>query len=74
MHAMSSFDDKSLKSPASPKKRVHRVKMNLSMSEEMIVLIDRLKVHYGVQARSRVIEMILEDLFFGDQPDGQSDE
>ena len=48
--------------------------MNLSMSEEMIVLIDQLKVHYGVQARSRVIEMILEDLFFGDQPDEQCDE
>ena len=60
--AMSLFDGKSRNSPAGPKKRLHRVNMNLNVSEEIIVLVDQLKVHYGVQTRPRVVEMILEDL------------
>ena len=51
--AMSSFDGKSRNSPAGPKKRLHRVNMNLNVSEEIIVLIDQLRVHYGAQTRSR---------------------
>ena len=71
---MSSFDDKSREFPASSMKRMSRVNMTLNVSVEMITLIDELKVQYGVRTRSRVVEMILEDLLLGDQSADQGDD
>lgn len=71
---MSSFDDKSREFPASSRKMMSRVNMNLNVSVEMIALIDQLKVEYGVRTRSRVVEMILEDLLLGDQSADQGDD
>lgn len=48
--------------------------MNLNVSEEVMFLVDQLKVHYGVHTRSRVVEMILEDLLLGDQSADRGDD
>ena len=71
---MNSFDEKSREFPASSMKRMSRVNMTLNVSVEMITLIDELKVQYGVRTRSRVVEMILEDLLLGDQSADQGDD
>ena len=47
---------------AKPKQRVT---VTLEMSDELIQLIDQLKVEYGAQSRSRTIELLLNELLSG---------
>ena len=48
---------------AKPKQRVT---VTLEMSDELIQLIDQLKVEYGAQSRSRTIELLLNELLSDD--------
>ena len=43
------------------------MKVSIDIKDELIVLIDKLKLEYGASTRSRAIEILLEDLLLGDE-------
>ena len=43
------------------------MKVSIDIKDELVVLIDRLKLEYGASTRSRNIEILLEDLLLGDE-------
>ena len=48
------------------------MKVSMEIKDELIPLIDKLKAEYGASTRGRVIELLLEDLLLGDEPEQQS--
>ena len=48
------------------------MKVSIDIKDELIVLIDKLKLEYGASTRSRTIEILLEDLLLGDEQEQPS--
>ena len=48
------------------------MKVSIDIKDELIVLIDKLKLEYGARTRGRVVEMLLEDLLLGDEQEQPS--
>ena len=49
-----------------------RRQITVSLSEQLVALIDRLKGEYGVRSRGRVLELVLEDLIESSQSELQT--
>ena len=44
----------------------------MELKDELIALIDKLKLEYGASTRSRATEILLEDLLLGDEQEQPS--
>ena len=43
------------------------MKISLEIKDELVLIIDKLKLEYGASTRSRTLEILLEDLLLGDE-------
>ena len=68
---MSYLEEESKKSSQSDKVKVN---MNLNISQEIIDVLEKLKIEWGVRSRARAVEILLEEIFLGDQSTKQNDD